>query len=475
MLDRLKELSFFDTFRNISTYFSAQVAIQALGIISLPVFTYFMTTEEYGIVNVYMSLVLVFTILLGANLHGAVSRYYYEQKKDFPEFLGTSIISMSIVFLIGSSILFWFRSELAELINLPEQVFSWLILFSYLSAVYSIFLQVFIPQKKAKLVSVVQVLSHYGKFAFIVLGFLIMVKQVYMGKIIGETIAMVFISFYLMYKISPFIEFTFIKTHLKYILNYSIPLIPFILSGYILHSFDQWYINAKLGNADAGLYSFAYKIGMLLAGFITALLDGSNPNYYKWMNEKQHDKVNLQIISLSKLLIIATAFLILFAIDIGTVLALKKEFHEALPLVPIIVAGYFLYGLTQFYYRGIYFQKRNIYLTLIVLLGGILNIILNSIYIPIYGYAAAAYTTLVSYLFMLIITILTTKYLKLPDLPILRILVLSSYLLALIGIYYLFIPKLALDLIGISLKVLLFISLGILLFGKNLSLILKSK
>ena len=468
MLNRLNSLSFFETFRNISTYFSAQVAIQALGLISLPVYTYFLSTEEYGIVNVYISYTLVFSILLSLNLQGAVSRYFYEEKEDFKSFMGTTLISTTSIFFLFSLLIFLFKTEISTFINLPVKVIPWLLGFSFLGIIFGIYLQIFVPQKKSKLVSWTQVVMHYFKFGLIVIGLLMMTNDTYMGKIKGEFIAMSLVSVFLLYKIFPYVKLSFNRDHLKYIVNYSFPLIPFILSGYILHSFDQFYINAKVGQSEAGLYSFAYKIGMLLAGFITALLNGSNPDYYKWMNATNHEAAGKQVISLTKLLVLATAFLVLYAIDLGTLLARNDDFHEGLSIVPIIVGGYYLFGLAQFYNRGIYFKKKNIYLTIIVLIAVFVNIGLNFYYIPIYGYMAAAYTTLASYLVMLFTTLIVTEMaLKLPSLPGKRILVLSIYLLLLVVVYYLFIPQDALNPFGLLLKSFLFAIMALTLYGKQ--------
>ena len=476
MLNRLSKLSFFETFRNISTYFSAQVAIQALGLISLPVYTHFLSTEEYGIVNVYISYSLVFAIILSLNLNGAVSRYFYEEKEDFKSFMGTTFVSTSVIFLLSSSAILFFKEQISRYVNLPEKVIPWLLGFSFLAIIFSIYIQVFVPQKKSKLVAWTQVVMHYFKFGLILIGFFLMTEDTYMGKIKGEFIAMSLVCIFLLYKILPYVKLSFNKEHLKYIVNYSFPLIPFILSGYILHSFDQFYINAKVGQSEAGLYSFAYKIGMLLAGFITALLNGANPDYYKWMNVSNYSAAGMQVISLTKLLVLATAFLILYAIDLGTLLARNDDFHEGLTIVPVIVGGYFLFGLAQFYNRGIYFKKKNIYLTIIVMIAVVINILLNFYYIPIYGYLAAAYTTLASYLVMLIVTLIVTEFvLKLPSLPGKRLSVISFYLAVIVTIYYNFIPQNALDPLGIILKTVLFGILAIVLYAKQLQNLIQNK
>jgi len=301
----------------------------------------------------------------------------------------------------------------------------------------------------------------------------LLTEQTYLGKIQGELIAIALVSVYLIYKIAPYVKLNFSIAHLKYIIHYSIPLIPFIVSGFILHSFDQWFINAKLGHADAGLYGFAYTLGILLAGFITSLLSGSNPDYFKWMKDGAYDRVNEQVISLVKLLALATAFLTLFAIDLGTILSSKEGFLDALPIVPIIVLGYFFFGIAQFYNRSIYFIKKNIYLVFIVLTAGLINILLNAYYVPTYGYQAAAYTTLASYFVMCILSWIMTVYiLKMPALPLGRMLVFVGYLGVLLAIYFLYFAGMNMSIGSIFQKGILFLAFAGLIYFHNIKKLL---
>ena len=167
------------------------------------------------------------------------------------------------------------------------------------------------------------------------------------------------------------------------------PLIPYILSGQILAYFDQFYIISKVGQEEAGLYSFAYKIGTMLSILLTALLAAAGPDFYKWMNAKQYGELKGQVVSIMKFLALGASFLIFFAGDVGDLLASKDSYNTALPLVPIIVVGYSFFGVAQLYNRFIFYEKRNIWLAIIMLTSGILNIYLNMYFVPLYGYEAA--------------------------------------------------------------------------------------
>ena len=77
-----------------------------------------------------------------------------------------------------------------------------------------------------------------------------------------------------------------------------------------------------------------------------------------------------------------------------------KKYLEALPIIPSLVFGIFL---SSFYYifsniEFLYEKTKGIFL--ITLGGSILNVGLNFIFIPMYGYIAAAYTTVIGYAFI---------------------------------------------------------------------------
>ena len=118
---------------------------------------------------------------------------------------------------------------------------------------------------------------------------------------------------------------------------------------------------------------------------------------------------------------ICAFFLILFGKEMGMLLA-KSNFHSALFIVPIIVVRTIIYSYSTFYSWHIQFAKKNIYMTPILLTSAFTSILLNIIFIPIYGYVAEPFVSCVAYLVMLIMAIIVTKkILKLYTTPILQV------------------------------------------------------
>lgn len=469
-LGKLSTFSFFDSFKHASVYFLGTLLVQGLGIISLPVMTYYLSTEEYGITNVYLSYTLMASVLLSLNLEWAISRYFLEKDADKKGFFTTIICAVSIIFLLTGSIVYYFSTQLEAIMNLPPKIISWLLLYTYTNIIWFAYIQVRIVEKKSKEMTAMQVLVQYAKFGFAVLGIWYLTslgREAYMGKIIGEFIINAAAALFLLYILRSYFDFSRMNwAHLRYAINYSLPLVPYALGGQILSSFDQWYINSELGNEQAGLYSFAYKIGLLMYGLMVALQNASLVQYTKCMDDEDIKSVSAQAFSIHKLTLLAGLFLIFFSVDLGTLLSSKASFREALTIVPVIVGGYIMYGVASLYTRAFNYKKINIYLTGIFLLVALLNLYLNMIYIPVYGYEAAAYTTLVSYAVLAFLAwLLNDFWLKMPALPLLKI-VFSLVPLILVSIlfYWLGWEKIGMDITVIAIKMLMFCCFGMFLF-----------
>lgn len=408
----ISNYSFFSSFRHTINYFGAVIAIQILAIVSLPVYTSYFTPSDFGIYSVFSSVASILFVLSPMNLHTSIARYYFEEKADYKEYLGTVFMIMSICAVIILSIFWWHRAYWAAVIGIPVEVFFWLCLFSVGHTAWHSYEYLFIALEKSGQISRDRVVLAYLKLAISVcfLYFIISSGKNYMGRIIGEAIVMVLGTFYFVWNLSKHMKFNPQKHHVRYSLYVALPLIPHSLSSLIVSFFDQFFIISAVGTHETGVYSFAYKLAMILIGFNTAIISGTTPFFYKKLNRKSIEEVDGQAKSIFKFMAIAAVFLILFSKELVYILAQKKAFYEALPLVPVLILAFYLHGVYVITSRIIVYTKRNIYISIITLVGGVSNIILNAVYIPTYTYEVAAYTTLLSFFIMFLLTWLTCKW-----------------------------------------------------------------
>ncbi|UCB45282.1 MAG: oligosaccharide flippase family protein, partial [Spirochaetota bacterium] len=287
----------------------------------------------------------------------------------------------------------------------------------------SFFNQVYQPLRESKKIAIVSMIKTYTGFGLSVVLILLLSNELYLGPILGSIMIGIFFSGYFIVKLKPYFKASLKRSHIKYILHYSLPLIPYTLSGYILAQFDRIMINSYKGSVDAGLYSLAYNIGMLLSIVIGSMNAAFMPKYFEYMNRKQYDDHDRDVGRLFRLSLIVAVFLILFGKELGFVLA-KSNYHSALHVIPIVVIGYIFFGIFTIYSRNIGYAKKTMYSSILLLISGFANIFLNALFIPKYGYIAAAYTTLFSYFLMALFAWIVSKLvLRLHSAPLKIILV----------------------------------------------------
>ncbi len=168
-------------------------------------------------------------------------------------------------------------------------------------------------------------------------------------------------------------------------------------------------INNIIDTASAGLYSIGYYIGMSLLMVIGATQRALMPDFFKFLDNKEYNRLDFLVKKIFSIVVIAALGLVLFAKDIGIILA-DKKFHAGLQIVPIVVLGYVFFEMYTIYGRYIGYKKKTLFISIVALTSGILNIILNAMYIPRYGYIAGAYTTVVSYFIMFILVWIVAKF-----------------------------------------------------------------
>lgn len=162
----------------------------------------------------------------------------------------------------------------------------------------------------------------------------------------------------------------------------------------------------------------------------------------------------------------AGSFLILFGREIAMILA-KSTFYDALDAIPPVVMGYIFYSLYNMYSRNLEFAKKTIYSSIIVLIAGVVNILLNALFIPTYGILAAAYNTTASYALMSILGWIVSKFIIRSHSIALKKVLIDYILFSIVIVLFYVFQNISIPFIGfIFIKLGLFLTLSILIMAK---------
>jgi len=189
----------------------------------------------------------------------------------------------------------------------------------------------------------------------------------------------------------------FSKKYWIYAIGFNLPLLPHYLSGTVLSSSDRIMIENITSSGDAGIYNLAYSIALIMTIFNSSLMQTISPWIYQKIKDK-HIK-DIESIAYKTLVLIAVLnlLLILFAPELISIFGPPEYSAAVVAMPPIIMSVFFMYCYDLFAKFAFYYEKTR-FVMIASILGAVLNILLNLIAIPVFGFVAAGYTTLICYI-----------------------------------------------------------------------------
>ncbi|MCR5025330.1 MAG: oligosaccharide flippase family protein, partial [Lachnospiraceae bacterium] len=194
----------------------------------------------------------------------------------------------------------------------------------------------------------------------------------------------------------------------KYAASYSIPVIPHLLSNILLGSSDKVMIRNMIGAEANGNYSMAYSCGNIIG----TLMSSFNMAMAPWLYQKLHAEEDDSIRRVNRVYIVSFMVILMSAILLAPeiIWILGGEKYAGVErIVPPIMLGYgFKFAYTAYVNVEQYHRKTGI-VSIGTLIAAAFNIITNFIFLPIFGYSAAAYTTLAGFIMLLFIHYLISR------------------------------------------------------------------
>ncbi len=194
-------------------------------------------------------------------------------------------------------------------------------------------------------------------------------------------------------------------------IKFNVPLIPHYLSLIVLNQSDRIMIQKFCGDSDAGIYSLGYQIASAINVLISAINGSRVPWTYTNLKVRIYDRLKVITNVLVIMMSIIVFFVSLLAPEIIMILG-TSEYSMAAYVIPVVTLGVFYTFIYDMYASIEFYFGATKYVMVASIIGASLNVFLNWIFIPQFGFIAAAYTTLVCYaVFMLMHYLFSRKVL----------------------------------------------------------------
>lgn len=419
-------------------YLVGQILQKAVSFLLLPVWTFYLTPSDYGIMGTLNAYSGILGIVLMFGIYGAVTRHYFDFKEDHEvqrRYVSSVFLFLAVVSGVVLTILILFGRPLwahATSNAIPFRPYVILMLIScYGGLLYGLPYSLYQAQQKVRKC----VTFDFGSFILstvicliFVVGWKMGVYGMLLGGCIAQTlVALIITGFLLKEWFVPRLEWR----HISSTLVFGLPIVPHLLSGWALAFVDRVMLARMVSLDDVGRYTLAINLGMVMLMIVTSINNAYQPYYYNLMTSSQNPQPKILRIILFYLA--GLGFIALIgSIFAGELIALLTpvKYHGSARYVSPVVLGYFMVGLYYFVSSPIFFHKKTHLLPIITGLAAVLNITLNYLLIPRFGAIAAAWNSLACYGVMLAIYYIIAQRLKAFPYPFWRTLLVLAFLLA---------------------------------------------
>lgn len=422
---------------NISFYTLGNMLPKAASFFLLPIYTSYLNPSEYGIVGAMTALSAFLGIFLTLNFERSIFRllYDFEENQSQKKFLGTIFIW---VFTFATTVvlaLFLCKDYVSKFYDSIDfyPYFLISILTVYLNLfgnIPRIYLQV---KQKAKTFVVLGLIQFFLTNCSI-LYFVVYLQMKADGYLLGGLIAAALMLPYFLWFTRKIVSFTFDVDIFKAVSKFSLPILPAVISYQLVDLSDRIFIEKYLTTSDLGLYSLAYTIAGVVLVFTTAFKNAYDPYFYKIANTLKVDAAK-EVLKKTNTLYYVVTLLISFSIALMSKevieLFLDEKYSTAYKIVPIICIAYAVSKISGLINLSFYQNKNTKLMMYISIASGALNVLLNFLLIPSYGYFGAAYATVITYVFMLLVKYYFSRNEFFIEINFSRLLIVTSLLFAL--------------------------------------------
>jgi len=378
-------------------YTIGNLAIKGISVISLPVFTRLMTTEEYGLYSTYVVYGNVLCLVAGLGLHTSLKNAKMEYGNEVDAYL-SSIALLPILF---SSILLilspCFRGAVGDFPGFG----GWIPLFMVLQALATGTVKLYnnrvsLDYAYKSYLGISLILSVGGVLMSLLLMLTVCGNSAFLGRVAGACIPAVAVSIYILCAFFKKARPAFNRGYFKFGLAYSLPLVPHGLSQTVLAQFGKIIIQRQVGNYAAGIYGFAYTMVAIPQTLMQSLNLAWSPWFYEAYAKKRIGPIKRRVNQYVSLFSAITIGLFCVSPEIVRVMSPEPYWDSMRIVCPALLGAYFTF-MYCFPVDIEYFYKKTGYIATGTLAAAVVNVALCLWLVPVFGYEAAAYVTALTY------------------------------------------------------------------------------
>lgn len=386
--------------KDSSVYFFIVLAWRLAGFITMPIYTRLLTPSDYGVMEAINRVTDILGLFLGFGLSEALLRHYYMAREPQEErhLVATAFTLLGLVVTCGAIVTLPAGALISRAVfgHARYTLFVNLAILSMLiDFIFALAMVVLRARRKMPFIIGASVCRLFVYLTTTVV-FIVLLRWGIYGFFLGNLVTTVFCTALVGVPIWFRYGITLERKWLSLLLRFGLPLIPASFAQFLIHFSDRFFLVRYSSEGDLGLYSLAYKFGMLVSIGFSVLNNAWWPLAYKeWEENRDVFALRKPTAFMQLTLAVLSSSIILFAAPVIRLMS-SPTFWPAGQYVAWLVLSYWVYSLQSFLSIGTKLSNRTTTYAGAHALAGIVSLLANLILIRCLGVWGAVWATVVS-------------------------------------------------------------------------------
>jgi O-antigen/teichoic acid export membrane protein len=416
--------------KGTTIYTTGQLLIKASGFILIPIYTRYLTTDDYGIIGIVNVIVTVMVAALSMGTAQSQTRFYYEHKGDDSK-VGQLLFSINVLLVVvglgACTLLSFLGKPLFDAIVGGETVtFHPFVILAIWTAFFSLYGQIvtnyYITIKKYTYCSILLFLQFLVSVGLVIY-FVVIEREGALGSVKGIFYGQLFYCAVFYWSYARRFSWRINTRYVRDVLALGLPITVVMTATAAQVSIDKLIVKSFLPLSSVGLYTLGYKFGFVMSVVVVSINRAWLPNYYELMNQSDESRAR----EVRRMFCVWVTMLGTLCVAGGVwadeivVLMTAPAFYSAAAVVPMILLAFVFQGVYYFMVGPLYYFKRTAVMPVITVAGVAADIGLNFLLIPRYGIMGAAASALASFVVLAVLAYLLGRMYFNPHFELVRL------------------------------------------------------
>ena len=385
----------------------ANMMIKAINFFLLPLYTKYLTPTELGISDSITNVTAILMPILMLGLDSAFSAFYFDERTEEhkSKVFNTSLITLIVAGITPFIIAIFSKDISLWLFNTEKHQI--LVAVSLITISFNLWYTPYALHARMENRMLLFAAVNVSASLLMIASNIVFVSVMQLGAfalILSSALVQLFqLLAYLVFLPKLFKYKEYDKALLHRMLKYSIPLIPTAIAAWFLNLSDRYFLLHYFSAAEVGIYGIGARFSSLLSVLSNAVFTAYTTFAFDKKDDEDAKYQYKRVLSFYYMILMITCIIVtMWGKEIIELMS-NSAYGAAYLLLPGLLFGQVMYGISVIVGYGLSFTKRTNYILAANVIGALLNIVLNILLIPSFGPEAAAYTTYIGYFVMAIL------------------------------------------------------------------------